>query len=198
MILPGVADPAVDAVAGVAAVSEVGELRVVFAAGLAGAEPRAVFAVVSEGAGPRVVFAVLASVADVFEPRASVDIVVLSDVSIPVSVVAVEVDSHVRPTFLVFPNVDYYASSSSSVEVVCRESVHSSTGARANHGFYSILSHPGLHQNRNLEQCYNNPSPGYNNVSDTSDLPTDATTNHSKKTSLYLYQEQHKHHLYQA
>ena len=133
------------------------------------------------------------SVADVAEPQASVDIAVAFVVLVPVSVVVVEVDSSGRPRFLAFPNVDHFASSSSSVEVVGKESVHSSTGARTNYGLCSILSNPGLHQNKNLEHCYNNPSPGYNNVSDTNDLPIDATTNHSRKTCLHLYQEQRRH-----
>jgi hypothetical protein len=58
------------------------------------------------------------SVADVAEPQASVDIAVAFDVLVPVSVVVVEVDSPGRPKFLAFPNVDHYANSSSSVEVV--------------------------------------------------------------------------------
>ena len=58
------------------------------------------------------------SVADVAEPQASVDIAVAFVVLVPVSVVVVEVDSPGRPKFLAFPNVDHYASSSSSVEVV--------------------------------------------------------------------------------
>ena len=52
------------------------------------------------------------------EPEASVDIAVAFAVLIPVSVVVVEVDSSGRPKFLAFPNVDHFASSSSSVEVV--------------------------------------------------------------------------------
>ena len=64
-----------------------------------------------------VVSVALVSVADVAEPRASVDIAVPFDVLVPVSVVAVEVDSPGRPMLLAFPNVDHYASSSSSVEV---------------------------------------------------------------------------------
>jgi hypothetical protein len=143
-------------------------------------------------------FVALVSVADVAEPQASVDIAVAFDVLVPVSVVSVEVDSSGRPRFLAFPNVDYYASSSSSVEVVGQESVHNSIGVRANHGLCSILSNPGLHHNKNLGHDYNNPSPGYNNVSDTSDLPIDATTNHSRKTSLHLYKEQHTHRSYRA
>jgi hypothetical protein len=89
--------------------------------------------------------------------------------------------------------VDHYASPSSSVEVVGWESVHSPTGARTNYGLCNILSNLDLHQNKNLEYSYNNPSPGYNNVSDTNDLPMDATTSHSRKTSLHLSQEQRKH-----
>ena len=69
-------------------------------------------------AEPEVVFVAVVSVADVAEPQASVDIAVAFDVLVPVSVVVVEVDSSGRPKFLAFPNVDHYASSSSSVEVV--------------------------------------------------------------------------------
>jgi len=122
-----------------------------------------------------VVFVAFVSLADVVEPLASVDIAVAFVVLVPVSVVVVEVDSSGRPKFLSFPNVDHFASSSSSVEVVGEESVH------------------GPHQNKNLEHCYNNPSPGYNNVSDTNDLPMDATTNHCRKRCPHLSQGQHRH-----
>ena len=156
------------------------------------AEPEVV-CVDLEVSEPGVVFVAVVSVADVAEPQASVDIAVAFVVLVPVSVVVVEVDSSGRPKFLAFPNVDHYASSSSSVEVVGEESVHSPTGARTNYGLCSILSNLGLHQNKNLEHCYNNPNPGHNNVSDTNDLPIDATTNHSRKTGLHLSQEQRKH-----
>ncbi len=142
---------------------------------------------------PGVVFVAAVSVADAAEPQASVDIPVAFRVSVPVSVVAVEVDSSGRPKFLAFPNVDYHASSSSSVEVVSKESAHSSSGARANHGACSILSNPGLRQNKNLGHSYNRPSSGYNTVSDTNDLPIDATTSHSRKTSLLLYQDRRRY-----
>jgi hypothetical protein len=69
-------------------------------------------------AEPGVVFVAVVSVADVAEPQASVDIAVAFVVLVPVSVVVVEVDSSGRPKFLAFPNVDHFASSSSSVEVV--------------------------------------------------------------------------------
>jgi len=75
-------------------------------------------AVVSEVSEPGVVFVALVSIADVAEPQASVDIALAFDVLVPVSVVAVEVDIYGRPRFLAFPNIDYYASPSSSVEVV--------------------------------------------------------------------------------
>ena len=157
------------------------------------AEPGALFAVALEVPAPGVV-----SVADVAESQASVDIAVAFPVLVPVSVVAVEVDSPERPRFLAVPNVDHYASPSNSVEVVRKESVHSSTRARPSYGLCSILSSLGLHQSRNLEHCYNNPSPGYNIVSDTNGLPIDATTNHSRRTCRHLYQEQRTHHSYQA
>ena len=55
---------------------------------------------------------------DVAGPQASDDIPVPFAVLVPVSVVAVEVDSSGRPKFLAFPNVDHYASSPSSVELL--------------------------------------------------------------------------------
>ncbi|MGC1402428.1 MAG: hypothetical protein WA974_05815 [Thermodesulfobacteriota bacterium] len=135
---------------------------------------------------------------EVVEPQAFVDIAVAFVVLVPVSVFVVEVDSSGRPKFPAFPNVDHFASSSSSVEVVGKESVHSSTGARTNYGLCSILSNLGLHQNKNWEHGYNTASPGYNNVSDTNDPPIDATTNHSRKTCLCLYTEQRRHRSYRA
>jgi len=57
-------------------------------------------------------------VVSVSEPQASVDIAVAFVVLVPVSVLVVEVDSSGRPKFLAFPNVDHFASFSSSVEVV--------------------------------------------------------------------------------
>jgi hypothetical protein len=147
---------------------------------------------------PGVVFVAVVSVADVAEPQASADIAVAFAVLAPVSAVVVEVYSPGRPTFLAFPNVDYYATSASSVEDAGDESVYSSTGARTNYGCCSILSNLGLHHNKNLEHCYNNPSPGYNNVSDTNHPAMDATTSHSRKTSLHLSQEQRKHWAHQV
>jgi predicted peptidase len=86
------------------------EPEVVFVVDLEVSEPGVVFVAV--------VFVAVVSVADVAEPEASVDIAVAFDVLVPVSVVVVEVDSSGRPKFLAFPNVDHYATSSSSVEIV--------------------------------------------------------------------------------
>ena len=82
------------------------------------AEPEVVFVVDLEVSEPGVVSVAVVSVADVAEPQASVDIAVAFVVLVPVSVAVVEVDSSGRPKFLAFPNVDHFASSSSSVEVV--------------------------------------------------------------------------------
>lgn len=69
---------------------------------------------IAEVAGCQVVDTVVV----VAEFQVSADIAVAFDVSGPVSVAAVEVYSSGRPTFRAFPNIDYFASSSSSVEVV--------------------------------------------------------------------------------
>jgi hypothetical protein len=185
----GVAGPEVpNAVVRVAAVSEVA------ASGVGvGVYPEVLFVVDPGVCEPGVFFVALVSVLDAAEPPASVDIALAFRVLAPVSVFVAEVDSLGPPTFLVSPNADYHSSSSSSSEVVDKESVHSSTGDRANHGLCSILSSLGLHQNRNLEQCCNNPNPGHNNVNDTNDLPIDATTNHSRRRGLHQCQGQRKH-----
>jgi hypothetical protein len=141
--------------------------------------------VVSAVAEPEAVFVV--------GPQVFVDIAVAFVVLVPVFVVGGEVCSSGRSRFLSFPNVDYSAKSSSSAEAVDEVSVHNPTGARTNYGLCSILSNLGLYQNKNLEHCYNNPSLGYNNASDTSDLPMDATTNHSRNRGLHQYQEQRRH-----
>jgi hypothetical protein len=149
--------------------------------------------VVAWAAEPEVVFLSAVSVADIAEPQASVDIAVVFVVLVPVSVVVGEIDSSVRPKFPAFPNADHFASASSSVEVVGEEPAHNPTGARANYGLCSSLSNLGLHQNKNVEHCHNNSSFDYNTVSDTNDLPMDATTNHSRKRVLYQCQEKRRH-----
>lgn len=160
-----------------------------------GPSPEVVFVVDLEGPEPGVA---IASVPDVAEPLASVDIASAFEVLFPVSLVVVEGDSLECPNFLSFPNVDHCATFSNSVEAAGEESVRSSICGRANHGLCSTLSNLGLYQNRNSEQCYNKPNPYHNHVSGTTALPTDATTSHPRKTSLCRYQEQRKRWSYQA
>ena len=170
----------------------------VFALFFEAAEPEVVSVVDLGVSESEAVFVVVVSLADVAEPQASVDIAVAFAVSVPVSAVVVEVDNSGHPTFVAFPNVDCYATSASSDEVVGDQSVHSATGARTSYGPCSILSNQGLHHNKNLEHSHNNPNPGYNTVSDTNHPAMDATTSHSRKTSLHLSQEQRKHRVHQV
>ncbi len=172
------------------AVVSVPELEVLVPVSGVGLSPGAV----ALAAEPEVVFVAVVAPADVAEPRASVGIAVAFPVSTPASVLVVEVDSSGHPMlFLAFPNVDHFASSSSSVEIVGRGSVRNSIGVRATHVLCSIFSNLGLHRSRILGQNHNRPIPGHNNVSDTSGLPTDATTNHPRKRDLYQNQGRHKH-----
>jgi len=97
---------------------EVAEPVVVFVADLEVAEPVVAFVADLEVAEPVVVFVALVSVAGIAELQVSVDTALAFDVLVPVSVVAVGVDSSGRPSSRAFPNVDYFASSSSSGEVV--------------------------------------------------------------------------------
>ena len=190
-LVSGVAEPSQVVVV---LVAEPSQVVVVLAA-----EPEAVFVVdlgVSSELG--VAFVAVVSVADVAEPQAFAGIAVAFVVLVPAAVVVVEVDSPGLPRFFVFPSIGYYASPSSSVAVVGKESVHNSTDARTNYGCCSALSSLGLHHNKNLERCYNNPSPGYNTVSDTNHPAMDATTSHSRKTGLPLSREQHKHSAHQG
>jgi hypothetical protein len=161
------------------AVSEVFESVVAVAA--------AVVSVVDPGiSGPLVVFVALVSVSDVAAPRAFGYIAPAFDVLVPVSVVSVGVYSSRCPRFFAFPNIYFYSSSSSSFEVAGEESVRSSSGVRTSYCLCSILSNSDLHQNRKSGHCYNKPNPGYNNTTDTNDLPMDATTSHSRKICLRL------------
>jgi hypothetical protein len=175
-------------VAVVAAEPEASQL--VFVAVVA-AEPEAsqlvfVAVVAAEPEASEPVF-VAEDIADVSEPQASVDIAVVFVVLIPVSVVVIEVDTPGCPSFLAFPNTCSFANFSSSVEIADKESVDSSTGVHSNYGLCSILSNLDLHHNKNLEHCHSRPSPGHNKLSDTNDLPIDATRNHPRNTCLHRY-----------
>ena len=138
------------------------------------------------------------SVADVAEPRASVDIESAFDVLAPVSAGLIEVDSFGRPKFSAPPNTAHYARFSSSAVAAGLGFVHSSMSDRTNCVLCSILSNPDLHRDKILERCRNKPSPGHNNASGTSGLPMAATTSHSRKKYQHLHQEQRIHRACQA
>ncbi len=191
MIPPGVAGPEVEnAVVGVAAVSEVAEPGVAFVVGVAAGEPVVAFVVDLEVS--ELVF-VAADIADVSEPQASVDIAVVFVVLIPACVLVFEVDIPGPPTFFVLPKIGSFANSSSSAEIVDKESVDSSTGVHTNYGCCNNFSNVDPRKNRNLEHCYSRPNPGHNKLSDTNDLPIDATRNHSRNRGLHRCQGQRTH-----
>jgi hypothetical protein len=175
-----------NAVVGGAAVSEV-------------AEPGVAFVVDLEVSDPGVFWVAVVSTAHVSERQTSGGIPFVCDVSILLSgVVWVDLDSSGHPMLFAFPNIDYYTSSSSSDGVAGQESVQNSTNVHANDDLCSILSKPGLHQNKILGHCHNKPNLGHDNASDTNDLPMDATTSHSRKTDRRPCLEQHKHRPYQV
>lgn len=111
MIPPGVAGPEVEYFVAAAAASEF--------SGPVAAFVDAGFVVDLDVSEYLAAFVALVSFADVAEPQACVDIALAFDVSDPVSVVALEGDSPGHPSFLVFPNVEHHASSSSFVGGVC-------------------------------------------------------------------------------
>ena len=168
---------------------EVSEPGVVFVPVVSVAEPEVVSAAVVFVAGPEIVFVAPFSIVHVSGPQGSVHIHTVFAVSIPVSVVVKGVDIFRRPIFFVFPNIDYYPSLSSFVEDVDKESVGTPTDAHAKYGPCSSLSTRSLCHNKKLGYNYNKSNPDHNNVSDTSALPMDATTNHYRKRCLHLYQE---------
>jgi hypothetical protein len=165
----------------------VGEPEVVSV--VAGPSPGAVVLAVQPGA----VFAALFSIAHVSGRQVSVHIRTVFAVSIPASVVVAAVDIFRHSIFCLFPNIDYYTSLSNFSEDVDKESVGSPTDAHANDDLGSILSTLGLYRNRNRGYIYNKSNPDHNNVSDTSALPIDATTNHPRKRCLHQCQGQRRH-----
>jgi hypothetical protein len=156
-------------------------------------EPEVVFV-----AEPEVVLAVApvspVSVAGFAVHQVSDNIAVASVVANPVSLGATWADSPGHPTFVgSSPNTCSFPSSSSSVELGYKVLVYNPTDARTSYGLCSVLSNAGLHHNRNSEHYDNNPSLCRSNVNDTNGLPIDATTNHSRKTGLYLCKDQHRY-----
>jgi hypothetical protein len=144
-------------------------------------------------AEPEVVFVAPFSIVHVSGRQVSVHIHTVFAVSIPVFVLVEGADIFRRSIFFLFPNIDYCASLSSFVEDVDKESVGSPTDAHANYDLCSILSNQSLYHNKNMGYIYNKSNPDHNNVSDTSALPMDATTNHPRKRGLHQSQGQRRH-----
>jgi len=151
------------------------------------------FVVGLEVSEPGVVFVAPVSIVHVSGRQVFVNIHIVFAVSIAVSVVVEEVDIFRRSIFFLFPNIDYYTSLSSFVEDVDKESVDSPTDAHANDDLCRILSNQSLYHNKNMGYIYNKPNPDHNNVSDTSALPMDATTNHPRKRCHHQCQAQRRH-----
>jgi hypothetical protein len=156
-------------------------------------EPEVVFVADLEVSEPGAVFVALFSIVHVSGRQVSVHIRTVFAVSILVSVVVEVVDIFRRSIFFLFPNIDYYTSLSNFVEDVDKESVGSPTDAHANYDLCSILSNQSLYHNKNMGYIYNKSNPDHNNVSDTSALPIDATTNHPRKRCLHQCQVQRRH-----
>ena len=87
---------------------------------------------------------VAVDIPDVSEPQASVHIAFVFVVLIPACVLVFEVDIPGPPRFFVLPKICSFANSSSSAEVVDKESVDGSTGVRTNYGCCSNLSNVDL------------------------------------------------------
>ena len=153
-------------------------------------EPEVVEPEVSE---PGAVFVALFSIVHVSGRQVSAHIHTVFAVSIPVFVLVEGVGIFRRSIFFLFPNIDYYTSLSNFVEDVDKESVGSPTDAHANYDLCSILSNQSLYHNKNMGYIYNKPNPDHNNVSDTSALPMDATTNHPRKRCHHQCQVQRRH-----
>jgi len=191
--LPGAACPEVeDAVAEVAPVSGVAE-PVVDVVAVVVVLPEVLFAVDLGVSEPGVVFVAPFAIVHVAGRQVFVHIHTVFAVSIPVCVVVEGVDIFRRSIFFLFPNTDYYASLSNFVQDGDKESVGSPTDAHANYDLCSILSNQSLHHNKNMGYICNKSNPDHNNVSDTSALPMDATTNHPRKRGLHQSQGQRRH-----
>ena len=92
---------------------------------------------------PEVVF-VAFDIPYVSEPQVSVDIAVVFVVSVPACVQVFEVDILGPPRSFVLHKIFSFANSSSSAEIVDKESVHSSTGVHTNYDSGSTLSNVDL------------------------------------------------------
>ena len=94
---------------------------------------------------PEVSGLVAVDIACVAEPQAVVHIAVVFVVLIPACVLVFEVDIPGRPRSFVLPKISSFANSSSSGEIVHKESVHNSSCVRTSYGCGSKFSNVDLH-----------------------------------------------------
>ena len=134
-----------------------------------------------------------ASSDDDVEPLVYADTAVVSDASTPVSDDAVLACTQRLPNVPVFPNGGFAPSYSSSAEADNGESDDNPNGVHTSCVPCNTFSSQDLHHNKNWGRCHSNSSHGYNVANDTSALPMDATTSHSRKTCHAWHQEQGRH-----
>ena len=98
-----------------------------------------------------------------------------------------------HPRFAASPNACSFARCSSSFELAAEEFAGSSIGVLSNDDPGSHSSNPTVCLNKKRGPSDSRPNPRNSTVSGTSDLPTDATTNHRRKRCPHPYQVQHRH-----
>ena len=98
-----------------------------------------------------------------------------------------------HPKYFASPNVCSFPSCSSSVGLVGGVFVDSSIDALSNDAPYSRSSNLMVSLYKKMERFDSSPNLYYSSASDTTALPTDATTNPCRKRCPNLSQGQHKH-----
>ena len=133
----------------------------------------------------------------------AVVVVLLGAVVVPPGVVVVPFDVVVgiafgasnlgRPKYSASPNVCSFPKCASSVGLVGGVFVGSSIDALSNDAPGSHSSNLMVSLDKRMERFDSSPNLNYSCASDTSALPTDATTNHCRKRFPHPSQEQHRH-----
>ena len=108
-------------------------------------------------------------------------------------VIAFGVSNLGHPRYFASPNACSFASCSSSVGLVGGVFVGSSIDALSNDAPDSHSSNLTVSFHKRMEPFDSGPSLSYSSASDTSVLPTDATTNHCKKKCPHLSQGRRRH-----
>jgi hypothetical protein len=107
--------------------------------------------------------------------------------------IASEVSNPGHPRFAASPNACSFARYSSSFELAGEVFVDSSKAVLPNDGPCSHSSNLAVSFRKRMGPFYSRPNPSHISVSDTSVLPTDATTNHCRNRSPQPHQERHRH-----